>query len=96
MEEMTFRSPPVQRPRIPIWVVGAWPSKKSLNRAMRYDGLLAYTPRGEVDPEDVRVMRAYVEEHHVGTNLEASLFDIVREGQTPGDYPGRSRWCGPW
>ncbi len=77
MEEMTFRSPPVQRPRIPVRVVGAWPSKKSMNRAMRYNGLLAYTTHGEVDPEDVRVMKAYVEEHRVGTNLEASLFDIV-------------------
>ena len=48
-----------------------------MNRAMRYNGLLAYTTHGEVDPEDVRVMKAYVEEHRVGTNLEASLFDIV-------------------
>jgi hypothetical protein len=33
LEEMTFLPPPVQRPRIPIWVVGAWPSKESMNRA---------------------------------------------------------------
>jgi alkanesulfonate monooxygenase SsuD/methylene tetrahydromethanopterin reductase-like flavin-dependent oxidoreductase (luciferase family) len=90
LEEMTFRPPPVQRPRIPIWVVGAWPSKKSMNRALRYDGLLAYTTRGEVVPEDVRAMRAYVEEHRVGMNLEAVPFDIVWEGQTPGDDPGRA------
>ena len=32
--------PPVQQPRIPIWVVGAWPSKKSMARALRWDGLL--------------------------------------------------------
>ncbi len=32
--------PPVQKPRIPIWVVGAWPRKKSMRRALRYDGLL--------------------------------------------------------
>jgi alkanesulfonate monooxygenase SsuD/methylene tetrahydromethanopterin reductase-like flavin-dependent oxidoreductase (luciferase family) len=31
--EMTFRPPTLQRPRIPIWVVGAWPSRKSMNRA---------------------------------------------------------------
>jgi alkanesulfonate monooxygenase SsuD/methylene tetrahydromethanopterin reductase-like flavin-dependent oxidoreductase (luciferase family) len=46
LEEMTFLPRPVQRPRVPIWVVGAWPSKKSMNRALRYDGLLAYTTRG--------------------------------------------------
>ncbi len=86
LEEMTFLPPPVQRPRIPIWAVSAWPSKKSMNRALRYDGLLAYTTRGEVTPEDVRAMRAYVEEHR-GAD---TAFDIVWEGQTPGDDPGRA------
>jgi alkanesulfonate monooxygenase SsuD/methylene tetrahydromethanopterin reductase-like flavin-dependent oxidoreductase (luciferase family) len=86
LEEMTFLPPPVQRPRIPIWVVGAWPSKKSMNRALRYDGLLAYTTRGEVTPEDIREMKDYVEENRgAGT-----AFDIVWEGQTPGDDPGRT------
>jgi alkanesulfonate monooxygenase SsuD/methylene tetrahydromethanopterin reductase-like flavin-dependent oxidoreductase (luciferase family) len=81
LEEMTFLPPPVQRPRIPIWVVGAWPSKKSMDRALRYEGLLAYTTRGEVTPEDIRAMRAYVEE-----NKEVDgTFDIVWEGVTPGD-----------
>jgi alkanesulfonate monooxygenase SsuD/methylene tetrahydromethanopterin reductase-like flavin-dependent oxidoreductase (luciferase family) len=32
--------PPVQRPRVPVWVVGAYPSVKSLRRAARWDGLL--------------------------------------------------------
>jgi hypothetical protein len=90
LEEMTFLPPPIQSPRIPIWAVGAWPSKKSMNRALRYDGLLAYTTRGEVAPEDVWAMRAYVEEHRVGMNLEAAPFDIVWEGQRPGDDPGRA------
>jgi alkanesulfonate monooxygenase SsuD/methylene tetrahydromethanopterin reductase-like flavin-dependent oxidoreductase (luciferase family) len=86
LEEMTFLPPPVQRPRIPIWVVGAWPSKKSMNRALRYDGLLAYTTRGEVAPEDIRAIKDYVEEKRgAGT-----AFDIVWEGQTPGDDPGRA------
>src|SRR6266478_2586429 len=40
MEEMTFLPPPVQKPIIPIWVVGAWPSMKSMRRVLRYDGLL--------------------------------------------------------
>src|SRR5512133_521988 len=32
--------PPLQRPRIPIWVVGAWPKEKSMQRALQFDGLL--------------------------------------------------------
>ncbi len=83
LEEMTFRPPPVQKPRIPIWVVGAWPSRKSLDRALRYDGLLAYTTRGEVTPDDIKAIRGYVEENR-GTD---GGFDIVWEGTTPGDDP---------
>lgn len=86
LEEMTFLPPPVQRPRIPIWVVGAWPSKKSVNRALRYDGLLAHTTRGGVTPDDIRAMNEYVAEHRA----EAGSFDIVWEGQTPGDDPERA------
>ncbi|HEX5975072.1 MAG TPA: LLM class flavin-dependent oxidoreductase [Rubrobacteraceae bacterium] len=84
LEEMTFLPRPVQRPRVPIWVVGAWPSKKSMNRALRYDGLLAYTTRGEVTPEDIREMKRYVEENRGGP------FDIVWEGETPGDDAERA------
>jgi alkanesulfonate monooxygenase SsuD/methylene tetrahydromethanopterin reductase-like flavin-dependent oxidoreductase (luciferase family) len=86
LEEMTFLPRPVQSPRIPIWVVGAWPSKKSMDRALRYDGILAYTTRGEVTPEDIREIKRYVEENREG----GDPFDIVWEGETPGDYPDRA------
>jgi alkanesulfonate monooxygenase SsuD/methylene tetrahydromethanopterin reductase-like flavin-dependent oxidoreductase (luciferase family) len=93
LEEMTFLPPPVQEPRIPIWVVGAWPSEKSMRRALRYDGLLAYTTRGEVTPEDIREMREYVEENR---EMDGA-FDIVWEGQTPGDDPeGAARVVRPF
>ena len=80
VEEMTFLPPTVQRPRVPIWPVAAWPSEKSMNRALRYDGLLAYTTRGEVTPGDVRAMKAYAEENRP----PGSPFDIVVDGETPG------------
>ena len=44
--------PPVQRPRVPIWVVGAWPRPKSMRRAARLDGWLpAHIPKGLGDQE---------------------------------------------
>lgn len=87
-EEMTFVPSPMQSPRIPIWTVGAWPSKKSMQRVLRYDGLLPYTikPDGsgaEAKPEDIREMKAYIEEHRTQT----TPFDIICEGITPGDKP---------
>ncbi|MDQ3862882.1 MAG: LLM class flavin-dependent oxidoreductase, partial [Actinomycetota bacterium] len=91
LEQMTFRPPPVQRPRIPIWVVGAWPSRKSMRRALRYDGVLVATVGGSaessgVTPETIRGIREYVEENRGGDDA----FDIVWEGQTPGEDPRRA------
>ncbi|HWH01504.1 MAG TPA: LLM class flavin-dependent oxidoreductase, partial [Pilimelia sp.] len=34
--------PPVQRPRVPIWVVGGWPAPRSMRRAARWDGWLPH------------------------------------------------------
>ena len=90
VEECTFHPPPppVQTPRIPIWVVGAWPRAKSMRRVLRYDGLLPnkLTARGahvKFNPADIRAMRAYVDEQRT----EATPFDIVVEGTTPGRSP---------
>ena len=76
---------PIQQPRIPIWVVGAWPRMKSMQRVLRYDGLLptVMDDKGQhhkVTPKQLQEMRAFV-----NTNREVTTpFDIVVEGTTPG------------
>jgi alkanesulfonate monooxygenase SsuD/methylene tetrahydromethanopterin reductase-like flavin-dependent oxidoreductase (luciferase family) len=79
--------PPVQQPRIPIWVVGAWPRPKSMARALKYDGLLpAKMEAGQfVDftPADLSEMKAHVE----ARRQAQTPFDIVVEGTTPGENP---------
>ena len=57
-EPMTFRPTPVQRPRIPIWVVGAWPNERSVRRALRYDGILPQTSDPAAIAELVGVHRS--------------------------------------
>jgi alkanesulfonate monooxygenase SsuD/methylene tetrahydromethanopterin reductase-like flavin-dependent oxidoreductase (luciferase family) len=37
---MTFLPRPLQRPRVPIWVVAGWPRRRSMQRALRYDGII--------------------------------------------------------
>lgn len=81
-------SPPklIQRPRIPIWVVGAWPWKKSMQRAINYDGIIPTikTKQGEfedITPKHIREIKAFTEKHR----LLKSPFDIIVEGETPGD-----------
>ena len=93
VRETTFNvpDPPVQQPRIPIWVAGAWPREKSMRRVVRYDGLLpnVFGEDGqmrEATVEDIRAMRSYVEANRT---LETP-FDIVMEGVTPGDEAARA------
>ncbi|HKD77115.1 MAG TPA: LLM class flavin-dependent oxidoreductase [Ktedonobacterales bacterium] len=90
VDEMTFAPTPVQKPRIPIWVVGAWPSKKSMRRVLRYDGLLPNKVSTgdefpEVTPDDIRAMVTFID----GELTAMTPFDIVWEGRTPGDDPAQ-------
>ena len=78
--------PPVQQPRIPIWTVGAWPRPKSMGRVLRCDGILPCVVSddrqwGDVTPDVIREIRAFVE----ANRTEPGPFDIVMEGETPGD-----------
>ncbi len=90
--ENTFQPPPppLQKPRIPIWVVGAWPSVKSMQRALRYDGLVPNMmgKKGKVRmrPPSAQEIREINE--FITTNRKLDTpFDIIMEGQTPGDDP---------
>ena len=83
-------APPVQQPRVPIWVVGAWPRQRSMQRAARWDGLLPnkLNEQGEHEkatPEDIAVMRDYLIKERGNSGLQG--FDIVVEGKTPGNDP---------
>src|SRR6478672_12723196 len=40
---------PIQRPRVPVWVVGGYPSVQSMRRAAKYDGLLSTQIGFEID-----------------------------------------------
>jgi hypothetical protein len=86
VDEMTFLPPPVQRPRIPIWVVGAWPRKPSMQRVLRCDGVIATEMNedgsfAQPTPEDIRDMKTFIDEQR----SLMTPFDIVVEGETSGD-----------
>ena len=74
---------PVQR-RIPIWVVGAWPSEKSMTRVLRCDGVLPNIREGDgfgtVTPDHIRAMLAWLRARGGG----GEGFDFVVEGETTG------------
>ena len=85
---MTFRPRPVQRPRIPVWVVVAWPHERSMRRALRWDGLVvqALDPSGSSikSPDVVADIVAWVgRERPVGTG--ELPFEVIVDGRTPWD-----------
>ena len=89
--EMTFNPGPVQAPRIPIWVVGAWRRPISLARALRYDGILPnrLTPAGAsaMTAADVAGLTAYIADHRMPT----SAYEVIADGVSPGDDSDRAQ-----
>jgi len=81
--EMTFLPTPVQQPRIPIWVVGAWPHERSMRRTLRWDGVYAQA-------EGVEAIRAVADwaEREWPAATRDRPWDVIAEGRTPADDPG--------
>ncbi|NTV62958.1 MAG: LLM class flavin-dependent oxidoreductase [Oscillochloris sp.] len=78
--------PPIQHPRIPIWVVGMWPYAQSLRRALRYDGLIPSArdiggPSRQATLDELRTIGAYIADQRSAERP----FDVIIEGTTPGD-----------
>jgi hypothetical protein len=85
MDEMHYPPKPVQQPRIPLWVVGVWPRKKSMQRILKCDGVFV-EKRGadgkpeDATPNDIREIKAYVDANRTLT----TPFDIVTSGKISG------------
>lgn len=81
----TLLPTPVQRPRIPIVVGGIWPSRRSLVRGARWDGIVPHVPGdGVLPPDDTAVedhLRATVEHYR-------TLVDEPGEIMLPLEPPG--------
>lgn len=82
VKEMTMLPTPVQSPRIPVWVPGVWTKEKSMQRALRWDGIIPqnYKSMERLTPAEVRELKQFVDKHR----LSSGPFDIVVGGTTPG------------
>jgi alkanesulfonate monooxygenase SsuD/methylene tetrahydromethanopterin reductase-like flavin-dependent oxidoreductase (luciferase family) len=92
---------PMQRPRVPIWVVGAWPRPKSMRRAARVDGWLpAHMPRDgghrELTPELLGEGIGWLRERRASEGLSMEGYDVVAEGTTPADRAAAAEIVRPW
>lgn len=84
VREAHFLPPPVQTPRIPVWVAGHWPNPAPFRRAALWDGVF---PGGwNPPPVDVRAAVAYVRACRAAAGIDLALpFDVVVAGMTPPD-----------
>jgi alkanesulfonate monooxygenase SsuD/methylene tetrahydromethanopterin reductase-like flavin-dependent oxidoreductase (luciferase family) len=90
--------PPIQQPRIPIWVVGAWQRPRSMRRALRYDGIIPTIadPSGGMrnpNPDEIPRIKKYIETER----SSRKPFEIVVEGRNlPSDEAKAREAVRPW
>ena len=75
--------PPVQEPRIPVWVAARWPNRRPVARALHWDGLFVIELSG---PDALAELATEIERDRP---RETGPFDVVIEID-PGDDPA------PW
>jgi len=98
---MTMRPRPVQQPRIPIWIAAAWPRRRSMARAVRWDGILpqihdANGANVPYTPERIREIVEWIGRERAQAGLDGP-FDVVVDGQTPADdAAAAAATIGPW
>ncbi len=86
VRDTQFLPAPLQRPRIPIWVAGVWPTRRPFRRAARWDGVF---PHGYEDdgslrplrPEEFPAMLGYV----TAQRETDGPFDVLASGVADGD-----------
>jgi alkanesulfonate monooxygenase SsuD/methylene tetrahydromethanopterin reductase-like flavin-dependent oxidoreductase (luciferase family) len=89
-----FEPPPVQQPRIPIWVAARWPNRRPLARAARYDGVF---PIDQSEPAQLAEMVADIKGSDPFRERGQTWFDVVVDNP-PGTDPAPwvaagATWC---
>ncbi|MGY1808019.1 LLM class flavin-dependent oxidoreductase [Blastococcus sp. SYSU D00669] len=77
--------PPLQRPRIPVWVGGTWPGTRPLVRAARWDGVVPMRLDGRWEVADT----AAVAERMRTLRADPAPFDLAVPGESDGADPAR-------
>ena len=79
--------PPLQQPRIPVWVGGTWPGTRPFARAARWDGVVPMRSDGAWTVGDTRAVSARVRSLRAGTDTP---FDVAVPGES--DPADDARW----
>jgi alkanesulfonate monooxygenase SsuD/methylene tetrahydromethanopterin reductase-like flavin-dependent oxidoreductase (luciferase family) len=86
-----FEPPPIQRPRIPVWIAARWPARRPVRRAARWDGLFPIDLPGPEALADLASEIASLRE------ADAGPFDLVvtnPPGTDPAPWEAAgATWC---
>jgi hypothetical protein len=107
LEQVAMHPTPVQRPSIPVWVAGFWPSRPPFRRAARWSGAIPQrrgNPFDPLSPHELRACAAYVSSHRTSGepfDVAASWFGPRPPGLSLSDYEeaGATWWLdgvNPW
>jgi alkanesulfonate monooxygenase SsuD/methylene tetrahydromethanopterin reductase-like flavin-dependent oxidoreductase (luciferase family) len=89
--DATMRPPPVQQPRVPVWVAGFWPGTRPFERAARWDGVCPLKKVSEMTevpllrPDELAACVEYVRDRRD----TSAPFDVVVSAHwehTPDEY----------
>ena len=81
--------PPLQRPRVPVWVAGTWPGGRPFARAARWDGVVPMRTDGAWTAEDTAAVTARVLSLRAAAGREHEPFDVVVPGESRAGDPNR-------
>jgi hypothetical protein len=74
IQEAQFLPPPLQSPRIPIWVADVWPHKRPLRRAATWDGVVPMAEDHMLTPDEIRsIVSSLYEQHKNGDPFEVAF-----------------------
>ncbi len=84
LQETVFVPPPLQSPRIPVWVAAGWPRMRPLRRAARWDGVVVKrADEAALTPAEVWACSTSI----AAQRTSAAPFDVVMAGCTTGQDP---------
>jgi len=83
VDGLAFRPPPVQQPRIPVWVAARYPNRIPVRRAARYDGLF---PIDLDTPAQLAELMAVVDDHRPPGTGHFDVAVVAPPGGRPADF----------
>jgi alkanesulfonate monooxygenase SsuD/methylene tetrahydromethanopterin reductase-like flavin-dependent oxidoreductase (luciferase family) len=97
VEETVFLPRPVQRPRIPIWIGGRWPSRRPFQRAARWDGVFpTHRDVGFNDLMPIAELRRIVDYTRSLRDDPGLPLDVIVEGTSPADAEAAADVVAPY